>query len=235
MIYLPVHQLEIRYSHLLGFPNCIYSTISPFVKLASGIRIENENTHNAVIHLFFKDSFDTISVRWDRLIYKSESHKQDLTASNQFIQEPFFNLFGKIEETEGFGVITNVLYYSIFTRIKSTSEMESIRSDFEKRFFLDGFDKIIPDKTDVGVIIERHNPEKQLTINIGPYTGPQEIEKHGRGNFNIDDPETLSKISSIGEMMTLNLLHFTNKFNFSDFKNLHKEALSLVKQNWKDE
>lgn len=235
MNYIPAHQFEIRFTNMLDFPTCMYDIVAPFVQLTTGLRIENENSHNAIIHLFFKDTFDTISIRWDRIIYKSENHKENLIGSKSFFQEPFLNLFNKIRESKHFGQIKNILYYSMFIKINGEMTLDEASDNFLKNYFKNGITNIIPQKTDIGITIERLTHSGQISLNMGPYSGPMEIQKHGKGNFIIEDLETLKNITGFGEIVILNILRNTNSFSFGDYKDLHSEAKSIVEKSWSNE
>ncbi|TXJ92150.1 hypothetical protein [Flagellimonas pelagia] len=235
MNYIPAHQFEIRFTNILDFPSCMYDIVAPFVQLTTGLRIENENSHNAIIHLFFKDTFDTISIRWDRIIYKSENHKDNLVGSKSFFQEPFLNLFAKIKGSKHFGQIKNILYYSMFININEQIDLEESRKRFSENYFKDGINNIIPLKTDIGIVIEKTTSSGQVSLNMGPYSGPMEIQKHGKGNFIIEDIDTLKNITGFGEIIILNILRNTNSFSFNDYKDLHLEAKSLTEQSWSNE
>jgi hypothetical protein len=206
------HQFEIRYTAILDFPNTIRKSISPFVKFAKRITVDNESSHNERITLSFDDDYYQIFITWDRIILRFEGDKELLGKNNSIIEEPFFTIFKKIREHDNFGEINNTLYYSFI--IVPKDEKKTLLEDFLKKYLIN-YQKIVEHPTDIAVTLENKINDIQATLTFGPYFGEEDLKKR---NISVKNPQITKVINDHGLCCDLKMLHITKTANFSDYK-----------------
>jgi hypothetical protein len=224
---VPHHQFEIRYTTILNFPNVIRTTLAPFVKLAKRINIENEGIHNERITLAFDDEYYQIIVTWDRLIIRYEGDKENLSKNNSIIEEPFFNILGKIRELDNFGEINNLLYYSFIIHPMEISKKELLQNFTTK--YLNNTNKIIDHTSDVAVILEKNSDSEQISLNFGPYFGEEDLKKR---NIIVKHPLITEIAKNLGLCCEYKFFNHLKTVSFADYKEITKTENSLIQKIW---
>jgi hypothetical protein len=226
-IITPHHQFEIRYTAILDFPNIIRKPISPFVKFAKKITVDNEGSHNERITLSYDDEYYQIIINWDRIILRFEGDKENLGKNNSIIEEPFFNIFKKIREQDNFGEINNTLYYSFIINPIKIEHDELLRKFKSK--YLTNYQNIVEQPTDIAVTLENKIENKQITITFGPYFGNEDLKKR---NIFVKNPIVTNGENDLGICMDLKILNITKTVNFNDYKELTKIESNYLEKLW---
>ena len=224
---VPHHQFEVRYTTILDFSNVIRTPIAPFVKLAKRINIENEGSHNERITLAFDDEYYQIIVTWDRLIIRYEGDKDNLSKNNSIIDEPFFNILGKIKELDNFGEINNTLYYSFIIHQIDITKEELLKKFIAK--YLINTQKILNDPTDVAVTLENKIGGTQITLNFGPYFGEDDLKKR---NITVKNPIVNELAKSLGLCCEFKFHNLLKTISFADYKEITKTEKEYIQKIW---
>lgn len=224
---VPHHQFEIRYTTILDFPNVIRTPIAPFVKLAKRINIDNEGSHNERITLAFDDEYYQIIITWDRIIIRYEGDKDNLSKNNSIIEEPFFNILGKIRDLDNFGEINNILYYSFIIH-KLDIEKEELLKKFISKY-LNSTPKIINNPTDVAVTLENNVGGKQITLTFGPYFGEDDLKKR---NIIVKNPEVNELAKDMGICCEFKFHNLLKTVNFTDYKEITETEKGYIQKIW---
>lgn len=226
----PVHQFEIRFSNILNFPIVIRKAIAPFVKFASRIVIDNENSHQERITLFFDEQQFQISITWDRIFIKSESDSYfSLNENNSIIEEPFFNIFSKITDLEEFGEVNNFLFFSIFVN-PIEKELDTIISNFTKKYLTENSLSILSDYSDAGIAIEKQKDTSFLFLNFGPYIGLDDIRKK---NVDVKNNELIKRLDCVGEMLEYKYFEHNKNISFKKYKEIFENQTEYIIKLWK--
>jgi hypothetical protein len=214
----------------LNFPSIVRDSIAPFVKFASSIGIEDENSHNEKITLFFKEMNYSIIVSWDRLIFKSEIMDfSNLYQNNSIVEEPFFNLFDKITKMSGFGEIRNYLSFSIFVK-PIDKDITEITEDFIKRYLnISNVNGYLP-CTDLGINFERKKDGSQTFYNLGPYTGIEDFKKR---NIDIKNRQLIDMLNCYGEMFEFKFFEESKTLSFKKYKEISADQMNFIEKQWK--
>ncbi|MEA3495572.1 MAG: hypothetical protein U9R42_06000 [Bacteroidota bacterium] len=229
-IICPIHQFEIRYSNILNFPLIIREAIAPFVKLASRIGIDNENSHSERITLFFDEQYYQIVILWDRIYIKVENNGYfSLNENNSIIEEPFLNLFSKISEMKGFGEIKNCLFFSIFVHPKKDN-LDIVIKDFTEKYFTKNSLSLLPNYSDIGISVEKNDDRSQIFLNFGPYIGADDLKKK---NIVIKNTELLKELECTGEMLEYKYFENNKNVHFKLYKNIFQKQDEYIKRLWK--
>lgn len=229
-ILCPIHQFEIRYSNILNFPVVIRDTIAPFVKFANRISIDNENSHSERITLYFDDQNFLIIVSWDRILIKIENKEfNSLTLNNSIIEEPFFNLYSKISELNGFGETRNFLFYSIFIN-PINEKLDKIIANFTEKYLNKNSLSIFAPYNDIGLSFEKHSDSSQTYFNVGPYTGNNDFKKR---NIEIKNSEILESVDCVGEIFEYKYFEITKTITFKKYKEIFSSQTNFINSLWK--
>lgn len=214
---IPVHQFEIRYTQILNFESLSKELVAPFVKLASSINIENENTHRQKITLKFDEDGYTISVWWDRIFLRSESGYDKLRAELSPFESPFLNLFKKLTESSSFGQIANVIFYTIAVKIYKDIEIPKLVSDFKSTYFTEKIDELVSSSDDVSITLEKTIGVSRVSTVFGPYVGINDLYKRNITHDTITDPDTYI---GIGRMAVITISRAVNDISLKSYKEL---------------
>lgn len=226
-IIVPHHQFEIRYTTILDFPNVIRTPIAPFVKLAKRINIDNEGSHNERITIAFDDEYYQIIATWDRLIIRYEGDKENLPKNNSIIEEPFFNILGKIRELDNFGEINNILYYSFIIHPIEISKKELLQKFVVK--YLNNTNKIIDHPTDVAVTLDKNSDSEQISLNFGPYIGEEDLKKR---NITVKNPIITEIAKNLGLCCEFKFFNHVKTVSFADYKEITKTEKGFIQKIW---
>lgn len=226
--FTPIHQFEIRYSSILNFPKAIGEVLAPFVKLASRLNIDQENSHNEKVTLFFDEEQYIITAAWDRIIFKKENLTQDLSENNSILESPFLDIFSKLKEEKSFGEITNYLFYSFNVKVVD-KQINEVKDDFINQRLHNLFISKIPNVSDVGVSLEFEEKNGRVILNSGPYLGLEDIQKR---SFNLIYPIPEGLVGKTGELAEFRYHESGKKFTFAMYKEIKKIQDSYLNKLW---
>ncbi len=224
-----VFQFEIRYNHILNFSQIARKILSPYVRLADSIKIENQgNIEERVIFNFESDDY-LIIVGWDRILIKGQGDIRKFTKDNSVFQTPYLNMLDKIRELEEFGAIQNILLASNYVKELKYSEDELVQKFMQKTLNNSTFD-ILDQKTDVAVTIEKKITGDETALSFGPYFGVSELKSRP---ITLVDPEKLEGVDFKGAMVEYKHFQTVTDVSFDDFVNMVKTANIIVEKVWK--
>lgn len=226
----PLHQLEVRYSNILDFPNVIGEALAPFIKLSSKVDIEHEYSHKQRIVLQFAQDYCTITVTWDRIIIQTNGVRKGLNENNSMIESPFFDILSKIKELKAFGEIKNYLYFSMNLNI-TDKKLDEVKKDFDNKYFCSFTKNLLPSIEDSGLVLEHHKDNHQIHLNIGPYIGPLDLNKRG---IVITNPQIMEDVELFGEMFEFKYYEVAKTVSFSKYKEIFKIEDEYILKIWKD-
>lgn len=224
----PIHQFEIRYSNILNFPHVIGEVLAPFVKLADRLNIDQENSHQEKLTLFFDEEQYIIITTWDRIILKKENLTQDLAENNSILESPFLDIFAKLKEVKEFGEISNFLFYSFNVNIVD-KEINEVKDGFINQRLDKSFINKMPNISDVGISIEFKEKNGRLLLNSGPYVGIEDLQKR---NHNLVFPIPEELVEKTGELVEFRYHESGKKFTFGMYKEIKKIQDSYLNKLW---
>jgi len=220
-----VFQFEIRYNHILNFSQIARKILSPYVKLAQSIKLENQNTINEQIILNFENDDYVIIVSWDRILIKGQESLDNYIIKNSPIEMPFFSILNKISSLEEFGSIQNILL-----AVNYIKEIEKTNlSKFMEKTIQETTSNVLDDLTDIAITLERNKKNEKVMLSFGPYSGPLELSNRPLVPVNL---KTLSNTNFSGVMLEYKCFKIVNKVTFNDFINMTKESNELFKKVW---
>ncbi|MFH0756354.1 MAG: hypothetical protein V2B15_03605 [Bacteroidota bacterium] len=202
--------------------------MAPFVPMAQDVKLENENNINCKCTLVF--STFNIYASWDRLIIRYDGVLEGLSDNNSIVQEPFFNLFGKIKETRGFGKVINCLCATIFVNhMKGAKKEELVGGFVEKHLKMDHISRLVDKPSDTCIVLERNTEGRQVTISYGPYLGIEDIQKRSGLPKN---PEVLDHLDIFGEMIEVKIFETDSSPEFRTYKRFLDETINFKNLIW---
>ncbi len=228
-VIVPAFQFEIRYNHILNFSQIARKVIAPYVKLAQGLKVENQNTLNEKIILNFEDENYFIIVGWDRILIKGQHNLETYTSKNSPIEMPFFAILEKIKEFDEFGSIQNSLFAINYIRKLNIPEKD-INSHFHNKFLLPESRKVLENSNDIAIMLEDRKSEHETTISFGPYMGTLELTRRPMVPVDI---ESLGDTNFIGLMLEYKHAFKTNEVSFDDFVEMTKTSNKIFDRTWK--
>lgn len=227
-ITVPFHQFEIRFSKLLDFASAVKEIVAPFVPMALDVQLENENSINCKCRLIFSEYHLYIS--WDRLIIKYDGDLSSLRENNSIVEQPFFNLLGRIENTKGFGEISNCLIVSLFIEhFGDLKESDIVENFTDKYFKMENLDELFSNPSDACLILEKRVEDKQINIQYGPYLGIEDIRKRIEMPRNQD---VINQLDKIGEMLEVKIFETKSAVTFKDYKQYLDMTLNYAMKIW---
>lgn len=226
---VPVFQFEIRYNHILNFSQIARKILSPYVKLAQSIKLENQNTINERIILNFEEEDYLIIVNWDRILIKGQGRLDTFTTKNSPIEMPFFGILDQIKNLEEFGSIQNVLL--IVNHIKKIEiEKNKLLSMFMDKSILKSTSKVLDEITDIAITLERKKRGDETTISYGPYYGTSDLLRRSLIPVNID---RLDGTDFFGIMLEYKYFKSISNVTFSEFVSMIKVSNEIIDKVWK--
>lgn len=226
---IPVFQFEVRYSHILNFSQVARKILSPYVKLATGIRVEHQSTFQEKIILTFEDMNYYISIDWDRIIIRGQEDLDLYCKDNSPIEMPFFNILERIKTLEEFGNIDSVLFATTFLSKIDESEA-SILQSFNDKYLSDSSKRILSgNHNDVAIILDKKLDEENTHVSYGPYFGLSDLLRRPLSPVNID---ALGDINFNGEILEYKYFKNAKSINFSDFVKIVNNAKKMADRLW---
>lgn len=223
-----VFQFEIRFQHILNFSQVGRRILSPYVRLAQSINIDNQNTVNERIILNFEDEDFTIIASWDRLLIKGQGDLNKFTANNSPIETPFFSILENIMKLEEFGSITNVLL-AINAINKIDIGSASLIDFFLNKTVTQDVSKLLSKTSDMAVQLVNKDSDYEMSLSFGPYFGKKELNKRTIVPVNVDK---LENIDFKGGMIEYKYFKAQKSVTFEDFKQIINEANNSIKKVW---
>lgn len=228
-IVVPIHQFEIRHVIILEFSSIIKKILAPYLKLANKIQIQNENSVNERITILFEDGHFELRLFWDRIIFKTELESfQTLNENNSFIDSVFFPIVEKIMDSEGFGGLSNYVFYTLFVKFSSL-EVNEIQKKYKTEYLHESLIKVLPNANDFGINIEEKDGNKSTSFVIGPYLGEEDLNKR---EIIVRSPNILSSVTQPGEIMEVKLFDHISSFSFREYKSLVAQTNNIVEKLW---
>ena len=224
-----VFQFEIRYNHILNFSQIARKILSPYVRLADSIKIENQgNIEERVIFNFESEEY-LIIVGWDRILIKGQGDFQKFTESNSVFQTPYLNMLDKIMSLEEFGAVQNILLAANYVKELNYSKDELVQKFMQKTLNNSSFD-ILSENTDVAITLEKKVAGDETTLSYGPYFGANELIRRPIAPV---DPTKLDGIDFEGIMVEYKHFLSTSKVSFETFVDMVNTANLIVEKVWK--
>jgi len=224
-----VFQYEIRYNHILNFSQIARKILSPYVRLAKSITLENQNTVEERIIFNFDDDDYLIIVNWDRILIKGQGNLSAYTVKNSPIQTPFFTILEDIRALQEFGSIQNVLFAVNYIK-KLDIEDENLAKRFIAKTLQDDISKILDKNTDVAIILSSKEADDEKSISFGPYFGTKELVSRPIIPVNL---KNLGDTDFTGVILEYKHLKHTSDSNFNEFVNMTKISNEITKRVWK--
>lgn len=206
----------------------IQGAIAPFVPMALDVQIEKENTSNCRYILIFSGFNIFLSV--DRLIIRYEGDLKNLRDNNSIIESPFYSLFKKIKELPGFGSVRNCLCDSILINHTDKKQSEIVNAFVNKFLIKENTEKIISKPTDICITLNKNIDDKLLSIQYGPYLGPDDLKTRCGLPQN---SEILANLGKLGEMAEVKIFEILKDTSFAKYKDYIKLTLEYQKVLWK--
>lgn len=94
----PKLEFEIIYSPILNFSQVYKEKIGPFIRLASNININNENSLKETIRITFSEEKLDITCNLDRIIFRTQGDLERLTKSSQSPVRIVFDILEAIKQ-----------------------------------------------------------------------------------------------------------------------------------------
>lgn len=227
-IFVPRHQIEIRFSNILDFPNVIKPIVSPFVNFASNVKISNEGSVKEVITLDFKNEGYQILALWDRLVLIYQGDTALLSESNSLIEDPFFQIFKLLKKSASFGGVRNFLVTSVYVLLNEKS-FEANNEDFKKKYYSDFFSEIVKETIDTSVSGETFKDEVQMIYNFGPFKGVADLNQR---NIEIQLEDYFQLFDKSGIIIEAKQFELTNNIDFNLYKKRLSDEIKIVEQLW---
>lgn len=224
-----VFQYEIRYNHILNFSQIGRKILAPFVKLAQGVKLENQNTINERIALDFEEENYVIIVSWDRILIKGQGNLDSFTVKNSPIETPFFSIFDQISSLAEFGAVQNVLLAVNHIK-KFEIEEDELLSMFMEKSMLKSTSTVLNDITDASITLESKKTGNEIFISYGPYFGKDELMRRALRPDNI---EKLDSTDFLGVLLEYKQFKQAGVVNFHEFVSMTKVSNEIIDKIWK--
>lgn len=224
-----VFQFEIRYNHILNFSQIARKILSPYVRLAKRITLENQNTVDERIILNFDDDDYLIIVSWDRILIKGQGDLSSYTNKNSPIQTPFFTIFEDIKSLTEFGSIQNVLLAVNYIK-KMEIEDTKLTEWFIAKTMQDDISKILDRNTDAAIILDSKETGDEKTVSFGPYFGSKELINRPIVPVNLNN---LEDTDFTGLMLEYKHFKHSSDSNFIDFVSMTEISNKIIERVWK--
>lgn len=223
-----VFQFEIRYNHVLNFSQIARKILSPYVRLAQGIKVENQNTIEERIVFNFEEEDFLIIVGWDRVLIKGQGDLRKYKSKNSSIETPFFNMLNHIKELDEFGSIKNVLFAANYIKDFDVKKEDLINKFIEKTL-QSNVSNVLDKKSDVAITIENKEDGEEQSVSFGPYFGSKELLRCPMIPINIDK---LEDTDFIGVMAEYKYVKYTNDVSFKDFVEMASKSENIIGRVW---
>lgn len=220
-------QFELRYSHILDFRDQYKAVIAPYLKLASGFQILNQQALEEHVRLEFIDTAASIEVRWDRMILLSEGDMDRMKPKGFLPSKIFWEIYDKLSSLESFGQFANYIASVQGVDVKEIGSSESNTGFLEEYFNKGKLASWIAknELLDLAFIVEVKTPEGvEVTITLGPFHGAKDIQRRGLIPFRSD---SLSQLPSAeGRMIDTKIVRRGGIANHTEFVQCIKIAQS---------
>jgi hypothetical protein len=220
-------QFELRYSHILDFRDQYKAVIAPYLKLASGFQILNQQALEEHVRLEFIDSSASIEVRWDRMILLSEGDLDRMKPKAFLPSKIFWEIYDKLSKLNSFGLFANYIASVQGVEVMSIGSQQC-NDSFSQEYFVQkklaswiGKDELL----DLAIMVEVKTPDGiEVLITHGPFHGIKDIQKRGLIPFK---SESLSHLfSAEGRMVDIKIVRRGATAEHADFVQCIKIAQS---------
>ena len=172
----PKLEFEIIYSPILNFSQVYKEKIGPFIRLASNININNENSLKETIRITFSEEKLDIACNLDRIIFRTQGDLERLTKSSQSPVRIVFDILQAIKQLNGFDEIR--AYVFTVNYLNPTDKSEDVLEVFSKKFL--SANEFLRDFSDSGyheVVLARNQKKIQDFIAVSTYLDGLKHEK----------------------------------------------------------
>lgn len=228
-VVIPVFQFEVRYNYILNFLNFYRKLLSPYLRLSSSIKIENQNTLDERLHLNFEDEKYIIIIGWDRIVIRGQGDLKSYLSKNSPIEMPFFDILEKMTKSDEFGGVLNVLLAINFIK-KLDGNRDDLFQDFISKSLKYDASKILGDATDAAIRLETKSSSGEESINFGPYFGKVDLKNK---NLYPVDVDALGDIDFSGIMMEYRCLKKASSISFKEFIAMAENGSNKFDKIWK--
>lgn len=224
-----VFQFEIRYNHILNFSQISRKILSPYVRLAKSIKVENQNTIEERIIFNFGEEDYLIIVGWDRVLIKGQGNLSKYKTKNSSMETPFFSMLNQIKELDEFGSINNVLLAVNYVKNLQIKK-EDLINQFIEKTITTNVSTILDENSDIAITIENKEDGEEESVSFGPYFGSDELLRRPLLPINIDK---LEDTEFLGVMAEYKYVKFTKAVSFNDFVEMANKSEKTIERIWK--
>lgn len=164
----PLTRFEIRFTPILNFSRLIREIASPYLRLTSSFNINNQGRIDENIKLNFEEDRYSIDCMLDRLVISFEDNPERFAHPNSMIKI-FWEILEKVTQSSSFGALRNYIFLCYEIKPLDLSFNEILKK-IKNKFLNASVDSILPDTTDLAVVLEKNSQNKQRRITFGPYT-----------------------------------------------------------------
>lgn len=203
----PFTQLEFRYTQILNFSHVVRELFSTYLRLTTSFNISNQGKLQEVIRINFDDDLYFIECRWDRIIFITQDDPKRFLKANSTMKL-FWEIVEKLSKLSTFGMFKSSAFYTFEIKLLKETQ-EDIIKKFKAKYLTAEVDKILNQASDLGIVMEKFTPEKQITINYGVYSYI-DIKKHSLYPF-ISNPNSLK--DDVGTLFRFQIVENYNKYD----------------------
>jgi hypothetical protein len=223
-------QFEVRYNYILNFSQIYRKLVTPYVKLASRMNIQNQSTVEERMILNFDDEDYYIIINWQSIFIRGQGNLENFTSKNSPMVMPFFDILEKIQNLEEFAGIANILFMVNYIK-EIDIQKDKLFDYFASKSLSNTSCDLLDDVNDSAVILVNKNPEGEVYLNYGPYFGGnEELEKRAIAPVN---KAKLGEIDFMGLLVEYKHVKIVNEISFQDFVAEVKNANKTFKKVWK--
>lgn len=200
--------------------------LSPYVRLASQLSIEKQNTPEERIRLDFEQEDYFILTSWDRLVFKGQGDIKRFTVNNSSIETPFLNILGKLSQLDGFGDVRNA-FFGVTYLIDLGLTEDEVFETYHTKLLPDGFLQVLPEFNDFAISLEKKSDTEKHEVAFGPYLGRSELD---RRIISPIDSSRLENVDFRGILLESKQYIKIEKADFRLFNKMVETASKAVKE-----
>lgn len=214
------HQFEIRFNPILNFPQVIKGLLAPYSRIFPRINITKENSVNEKITFIQDQEYYNLIIHWDRLVIQYEGEPKSFLSSNSIFQDPYLEIFKKIENLQSFTGLADSLFYSIALDVDMQNNIEKSVQEFKEKCLSERLIRISDKANDVAVVFEYETDKYFKRVDYGPYLGSKDLVKR---NVKVTKEENTEIIDFCGKIFQFKYVDKKpDAFNFKYYKDIVK-------------
>ncbi|WP_040254123.1 hypothetical protein [Psychroserpens mesophilus] len=217
-------QFEIRFTKILDFSEISRSLLAPFVKLASDVSVDKQNSTEEMTILKFDEDNYLIMVSWDRLVLRGQGEIKTFVKKKSYVEIPFLKILDRIKSIEGFGNIKSFLFATTYVAKLDTS-LDNLPKLFKSKIFNDDLEDISSEFSDYAIVMLEKKESGDLTeIRFGPYLNPTDIMNRTIVPLNIN---RLGDIEFTGVIFEYKNFLKSNEINLDNFSKEEEKSTKI--------